>query len=253
MSEPFLTEADLATFKGSANEANWDAFVKSVGGEKISDLHPNATFENADYLFRERKVVVELKILETEFGNTEQFREKLRIFSERSFQKWGKSPLSLDSAVTGDYLKGFLELFRSPLARIAKKANRQIRSTKENISLEDHLGVWLLVNDNFRELPPTLMLGTLGRILNGSCSSIDAVIYLTNHYIVIPGDEYGRVLWAPLYSPSAPDGLQEFVNWLGREWFDFAETLGDPSDDRLEAETFSLAGSRAAGSKFPIS
>ncbi len=247
-----LTEENLAAFKSVATEPNWDEFVIGLSGSKISDLHPAPTCENADYLFPDQKVIIELKILEAEFGKTDQFREKARIFSSRSRAKWGKTPLSMDPEITADYLTGFVDLFRAPIARIGKKANRQIRSTKANLGLHDHKGIWLLVNDGFRELPPRLLLGTLGRILNGACSSIDAVIYLTNHYIVIPGDEYGRILWAPLYSPSAPGSLQDFVNWLGREWFNYAKAADDLYDYRQERDSISMAGARAAGFRFPI-
>lgn len=253
MGDKLLSKEDLFALKGSADEPNWDIFIRSIGGSKISDLHPNPSFENADYIFPNQGVILELKVLETEFGSTDQFREKARIHSERSLKKWRKSPLSLDATVSADYLKGFVELFRPPLARIAKKANRQIRSTKQNLNVQDYRGIWLLVNDGFRELPPRLMLATLGRILNGSCGSVDAVIYLTNHCVIMPEDEFGRFLWTPLYSPNAPDGLVDFVDWLGRGWFDYEEKLTGPFDDRQEGDDLSIVGSRAAGSRFPIS
>lgn len=166
--------------------------------------------------------------------------------------KYNKTPLSLDPNVSAEYLKAFIELFRAPLARIVKKANSQIKSTKQNLDYAEYRGILLLINDNLKELPPRLMLATLARILNGSCSSIRAMIYLTNHYVVIPGDEYGRVLWAPLYADAEGDGLVDFVNRLGAKWFNYCESLGQPSDDRQAGPDISLEGSRAAGSSFPI-
>ncbi len=154
--------------------------------------------------------------------------------------------------MTADYLKNFIDLYRSPLARIAKKANAQIKSTKANFGYEDYKGILLIINDGLKELPPRFVLATLGRILNGSCSSIRALIYLTNHYVVIPGDEYGRVLWIPLYADENDDELVSFVNRLGKYWFDYCEEMGQPSDDRQAGPDISIVGSRAAGSKFPI-
>ncbi len=248
----WISENDLTDQRGSATEANWDNFVEKVGGFKVSDRHPNPDFQNADYVFPEHKVILELKIIENEIDKTEQFVEKMNALSRRLQAKYGKTPLSMDPIVTAAYLKGFIELFRAPLARVAKKANRQIKSTKPHLGMEEFKGVWLLVNNNLKELPPNLMLGTLGRILNGAYSSVDACIYLTNHYVFFPGDEYARILWAPIYAADEPGDLREFVNWLGREWFNFAEELGDPSDDRVEGDEIPLEGSRAAGSKFPI-
>ena len=190
----WFSEGDLAEFNGFANELTFNAFVERVGGLRIDTLHPNLDVQNADYIFPDEKVIVELKTIETEVGNTDQFREKMSVINRRLFAKHKKTPLAFDSKVTAEYLKGFIDLYRAPLARIVKKANAQIKSTKHNLGYADHQGVILIINDRLRELPPRFMLATLARILNGSNSSIRAMIYLTNHYVVIPGDEYGRIL-----------------------------------------------------------
>lgn len=248
----WFSEDDLAQFKGCANEPTFDQFVERVGGCRIGKLHPAPDVQNADYIFMHDQVLIELKTLETEVGNTPQFREKMKVLSRRIYAKHGKTSLSLDPAVTADYLKAFIELYRPPLARIAKKANAQIKSTKTNFGYDNCKGILLLVNDGLKELPPRFVLATLGRILNGSCSSIRALVYLTNHYVVIPGDEYGRVLWVPMYADENDDELVSFVNRLGKAWFDYCEELGQPSDDRQAGPNISIIGSRAAGSKFPI-
>lgn len=248
----WFSEHDLAQFRGCANEPTFDAFVERFGGTRIDALHRDLDVQNADYMFAREKVIIELKILETEVGNTQQFREKMTVASRRIYSKYRKTPLALDSEIFAEYLKAFIDLYRTPLARIVKKANAQIKSTKQNLGYSDHQGILMLVNDGLKELPPRLMLATLARILNGSCSSIRAMIYLTNHYVVLPGDEYGRVLWVPLYADAERDGLVDFVNGLGKAWFDYCEQLGQPSDDRQAGPDISLEGSRAAGSAFPI-
>src|SRR5664279_4424437 len=93
----------------------------------------------------------------------------------------------MDPVVTERYLSGYINLFRAPIANIVKKANRQIRETKKHLSLEDHRWILLCVNDDFRELPPRLIMALIARILLGSYSSIAAFIYLTNHYVRLPG------------------------------------------------------------------
>ena len=248
----WFSEDDLAQFRGCADEPTFDAFVGRFGGVRIDALHPNLDVPNADYVFQRDKVIIELKTLETEVGSTGQFREKMRVAHRQVYSKYKKTPLSLDPEVSTEYLKVFIDLFRAPLARIVKKANAQIKSTKENLSYPDHQGILLLINDGLRELPPRLMLATLARILNGSCTSIRAMIYLTNHYVVIPGDECGRILWVPLYADAERDGLVDFVNDLGKAWFDYCEELGQPSDDRQAGPDISLEGSRATGTTFPI-
>ena len=248
----WLSEEELAQMKSCADEKTFDAFVESVGGYRIDKLHPNPDVLNADYVFPADKVIIEMKTLETEIHNSDQFQAKMQVVHRQLYEKYKKTPLSLDPEVSFQYLKAFIDLFRAPLSRIVKKANRQIKSTKEHMGYADYRGILLLINDNLRELPPRLMLGTLGRILNGSYSSVRAMIYLTNHYVLIPGDEYGRILWVPLYADAEGDDLVDFVNRLGTQWFDYCERIGQPSDDRQAGPNISIEGSRAAGAKFPI-
>lgn len=248
----WLSEDDLAQLKSCANESTFNAFVEHVGGHRIDTLHPTPDVQNADYVFLQDKIIIELKAIETEVGNSQQFRAKMTVVHRKLYKKYKKTPLSLDPEVSIEYLKAFIELYRAPIARIVKKANAQIKSTKQTFGYDEYQGILLLVNDGLRELPPRLMLGTLGRILNGSYSSIRAVVYLTNHYVVIPGDEYGRILWVPLYADAEGDGLVDFVNRLGKAWFDYCEQMGQPNDDRQAGPDISLAGSRAAGTSFPI-
>lgn len=239
--------------KGCADEPTLDRFVESIAGMKISTLYPHAAFENADYLFAADKVLIELKILGTEFGETEPFRTKLDELNQRITTKWGRSPLSLDPYVATDYLRGFIDLFRPILARVAKKANRQLRETKKRLGLDDHRGILLCVNDNFRELPPAYILQAFGRILNGAYSSVDAMIYHTNHYVAIPGSDDAHLLWAPLYSEAAPAALVDFVNTLGRKWFDFCERTHGPFDTKRETDCLpGMIHVKAIGSKFPL-
>ena len=246
------TEQEMEAMRGCATEPNFDIFVRELGGHKVSDLHPNPAFENADYVFHDQKVIIELKILETEIGSTHQFREKARILEAKVVKKHGHS-LPFHPQGMADFLMGFIGLFRAPLARIVKKANRQIRSTKTNLGYEDYCGVFLVVNDALRELPPRFVMLTINRILMGAHSSIDVFIYVTNHYVILPDDEYGRLLWYPIYSGREPDSLPDFVNWLGGKWTDYCARYGLPNDDPRKTEDITtIIGSRAAGSKFPL-
>ena len=146
----WLSEDDLAQMISCADENTFNAFVVSVGGQRIDTLHPKLTFLNADYIFPDEKIIIELKTLETEVQNTDQFREKMGIVHRKLHANYKKAPLSLDPNVSAEYLKAFIELFRAPLARIVKKANSQIKSTKQNLDYADYQGILLLINDSLR-------------------------------------------------------------------------------------------------------
>lgn len=250
-SDPPQVEQDWSNTKGIADEPNIRRFVKKVGGTLIDEAYPNPLFENADFLFEESKVLVELKILETEFGRTDEFEKKLLALGMKTALKFGLGPfLRLEGEAGRAHQEGLVELFRRPLARIAKKANKQVKSTKEALDLQEYKGLLWCVNDSFRELNPAAVAGLLGRILTGSGSSIDGFIYLTNHYIELPGDPYARLLWAPFYRDSDDEKLREFVNWLGRKWFDYCEAIEGVADDRIEGDELSIDGARVVRSPY---
>ncbi len=235
-----LDKINWATAKGIADEPNFDEFIRSVGGTRVDVLLPNPTFENADYFLSKAQVVIELKILETEFGGTPEFIAKLdALIQHYVIEKDLRGPL-LGQPYPRQFLLDMVELFRPPLARIASKANRQIRETKKRLGAARACGLLICVNDNFRELEPPTVLWLLSRILNGAYSSISGLVYLTNHHVRVPGSEYANLLWAPMYSDSAPDSLPELVNSLGRQWAEFCEQRLGKFDSRIETEEVSL-------------
>ena len=241
-----MESVDWAGVKGIADELTLDRFIKKLGGQKVSEIIPAASFENADYLFPQQKVIIELKTLESEFGDTNEFKSKLAALTER-FAREGKlgGGSFLGKPYPQEFVRAFIDLFRPPLARIAKKANRQIRQTKMQLNLGDARGVLLCVNDEFRGLEPQFIKGLFGRILHGSCSSIDGFIYHTNHYVDIPSSEYAHLIWTTMYADGTPGSLVEFVDNLGRRWFDFCEAEGVPADERVEGPYLCFDGARA--------
>lgn len=109
-------------------------------------------------------------------------------------------------------------------------------------------GVLLLVNDGFTSLGPDLVRAQVAELLVHSYSSIACFVYLTvNRYVEIAGSDEPKLLWVPAYSEHATPGLVEFVDNLGRQWFDYLETLAGPFTSREESAepTDALIGSRA--------
>ncbi len=234
---------DWTKERGPATEPNFDRFVYSVGGARIDQRFGPLTGENADYIFADQRVLIELKIIETEFGDTEAFVHKENSILETMARNYG-----LGAILRGEpgpvqfYTERKTELYRSALSRIAKKANRQIRQTKAALRLEGYQGILMCVNDSLRQLSVETVLGLFGRILNGSNSQLKAFIYLTNHYVNIPNHNYASLLWVPAYAHDTDDHLPTFVNWLGRAWFDFCEAENGPADSRIDGPDIDIAG-----------
>ncbi len=134
---------------------------------------------------------------------------------------------------TGDYPKWFypqfVRLFRPPISRILKKANRQIRGTKQHFGITTATGVLFLVNDGFTAIGPDMVRALSASLLVNSYSSIDCFVYVTvNRYVEIPKSDVPRLVWAPTYSDRAPDPLVGFIDDLGRQWFRFLESKIGP-------------------------
>lgn len=231
-----MDDEDYSKRKGIADEPNWQEFVKGLGGgELVAPLIARQGVKNADYLFRQARVVAELKVLETEFLDTESIRQKVLDAFNRFA---GADPEDQGSPLRHELLR----ILRAPLQRIVNKANRQIKETKQELGLVGWRGIIIIVNDGFRGLPPSFVMGLIASILDGkSYSSTDGFIYQTNHYVELADNPYAVLLWAPLYDPKADDDLVDFVNDLGRNWRKFSEAKDGPYDYSGEQETVDLA------------
>lgn len=226
-----MDEKDYSRRKGVADEPNWQEFVLGLGGgELVAPLIARQGIKNADFLFRQARVVAELKVLETEFLDTESVRQKV----VDAFNRYaGVGPEEQGSPLRRE----LLGIFKAPLQRIVNKANRQIKETKQELGLVGWRGIIIIVNDGFRGLPPGFVMGLIGSILAGkSYSSTDAFIYQTNHYVELADNPYALLLWAPQYAPKADRNLVDFVNDLGRNWRKFSEYKDGPYDYNEEQE-----------------
>jgi hypothetical protein len=235
-----------------AVEPSWREFVRSVGGTVIEDELPQTRgFKNADFAFFDSSVIAELKEIETEFSTAPAFRTGFDALMQRlitEHPEWRPALLGATDQYPTWFLPEFVRLFRPPLSRILKKANRQLRDTKAHFNIKSPTGVLLLVNDGFASIGPELVRAQTSELLLHSYSSIDCCIYLTvNRYVEIAGSNEPKLLWVPTYSERASDDLVEFLDKLGRQWFDYLELRIGPFTSRTEIsqEANILQGSRS--------
>lgn len=214
-------------------EDTWKNFTRNFGGKILEEeLKLPRSFENADFYFPDACCVAELKEIKTDFANSILFNEKYNTLLSKLFRnnpEWRPSLFGGDGKYPQWFLYEYTRLFRPHLQRILKKANNQIRETKDHFKIYTNTGILLLVNDCFISFGPGLIRAITSDILANNYSSIDCCVYLTvNRYIEIPGSNIPRLLWAPSYSDKAPDHLVDFVNSLGSAWFRHLETLIGP-------------------------
>lgn len=233
-------------------EPTWQEFVLLADGDVVSRLLPEPRiFENADFIFKNAGVIAELKEIETEFSKSGTFLKKFEELMNRILTEdpdW--KPLLFGG--TGKYPawfhEEFVRLFRPPISRVLKKANRQLRDTKKHFGIHSATGVLILVNDGFTAIDPEEIRALAARLLVHSYSSIDCLVYITvNRYVEFQGSDVPRLMWAPTYSDRAPDSLVTFIDELGRKWFDFLKGKIGPftARDTEPADSNSLRGSRS--------
>ncbi len=233
-------------------EETWDEFVHCCGGKRIADLlSRNPNFENADYFFESEKIVAELKEVETEFDNSKAFLSGYEMLIKRLISEdpsWRPEILGGKSNYPRWFYPEFVRIFRPPISRILKKANRQLRETKRYFQITEHKGILIFVNDGFTAIGPDIVLWLVCDILRHSYSAIDCFLYVTvNRYIEIKDSDTPSLVWIPIYSPQGEDLLHIFINDLGSKWFKFIEDkIGSFTIPLIQTESFDIIrGSKA--------
>lgn len=213
-----------------ADEPHWIEFVQGVGGALVAPLITRQGVKNADFIFPAYKTIVEMKIIESEIGLDNNMKERIYKISE----KYDSIP---QNVAWPKFENEISEILIKPLRRIVTKANQQIKQTKIELNLPAYSGIILLVNDNTRSIDANLMINIVAKaMLRGNFGSTNAVIYLTNHYVAVKGHPIASLLWVPMYRSDDDHHLSDFINWLGRKWFDYVEKEDGPFDGREERD-----------------
>jgi hypothetical protein len=210
-------------------EETFQEFIRKSGGEVIADLvSKSPTFKNADFIFKDAGIVLELKEVETEFSTSDPFvvgfdRLNKRLLKENPDWKLTDIGGNLKSYPIW-FLTEYMRLSRPHISRILKKANKQIRETKDYFKITNRKGILLFVNDGFTGVDPYLVQATASDLLTSDYSSIDCFIYITvNRYVALENSNVPRLVWWPTYSDHSDDSLVDFVDDLGRKWFRFLD------------------------------
>jgi hypothetical protein len=209
-------------------------FVKQFGGEVL----PGSDAESADFFFREFEIVSELKTLQADARL--QHATKLQTLADDWRRRglmiaYGRPRISLRT-LNPICQREWLRLLQAPIERIIRKANRQIRSTKQSLGCENAQGLLLVANDgNFLHTSPIDYMNLVARILQKKKSTgerqfshVSGVVYFSFH--VLSRDE-GMPFWVPGTIEATGDcRLREFLERLKAGWFSYVSKLrGQPT------------------------
>jgi hypothetical protein len=207
--------------------------VRDIGGIVLEDQLKNPSFSNADYWFPKYRVVSELKRLSEDLSEKEDFKQDI----SELYQTWVREKLVplAPSKVFRINTKNipdvctyqFLELIKKRIeSSTIKKANRQIKETKDFLNAKDAKGLLLLLNDGNLAMKPDLMMHLLRRILNKQCTSISSVIYFSvNPTASAPGVNKPVLFWIDALLPGREAVDTDLRETLKNSWFDHHSKL----------------------------
>jgi hypothetical protein len=168
-------------------ELEFDNFFKQLGYKCVSELiEKSPEFRNADYIKLSSKISVELKVIDKDFFTDGGVIHSLNAFIVK--------PVNINDNGTGQYTfklpdinrKGIPDQFEEPIRRILKKANRQLRETRNQFfNNENSYGFVIIAQTGFSSLNPLFTAKIVQKILNCEFSSIDGAIICTPYYNLI--------------------------------------------------------------------
>lgn len=211
-------------------------FVKGFGGEVLPE--PSDT-KIADYLFRKENIVAELKCLvldQTAPMNTKltqvvkdvvKQNENLLAFCDGKPLEIAKAPKEISDP--------WLDILTAPLEGIVESANRQIRSTKERLTLPTAQGLLLIFNygNPLHNRPKDFRL-LLAKVLRKKWPNkelrfthIHGVVYFS--YETVRTQEQDMSFWAPMQIQVALGDdmkpMEKFQKDLQQGWYAYVEKI----------------------------
>jgi hypothetical protein len=226
-----------------------DGFIEFAGGSRITDiLGLNVRTENADYFFRQENVVVELKILKTDFLETN--RDKLQAARNELLKKIKITPgmiLGTDKTYPRELFDAHFLILRDALQKITKKANKQIKNSKTLLNAPDAQGIVIFLVDGFYSVSPMLTIELLHEPVSRQYSAVDAFIFVTFRRKVtldLGDGPFDYFVFQPRYKPDFPESLPDFINRFGAQWFAYLQRLSGKRFNKhiLSYDPLGLAG-----------
>jgi hypothetical protein len=202
-------------------EAFFRRFVGRIGGQAL----PEHDSESADFFFPTDRVIAELKTLQKDarLEHARKLQELVNDWTTRGLIRiYGRVQLSMRT-LPAIPQREWLQMMQAPIETIIRKANRQIRSTKESDNLHSSKGVLLIANDgNFLHTEPVEYMGLVARVLakkepngNPRFPHIDGVVYFSYR---IPSRNEGLPFWVAGQMKPQDAQPREFQDRLRTNW-----------------------------------
>jgi hypothetical protein len=230
-------------------EDEFRRFVREFGGVVLKDtLEKSPNFRNADFLFHNEQVVVELKRLVDDKSVSAEILKKISA----KFRHWINlgmiGPVYGTTRVESRNLPQscqteLAEIFVPSVRRRILKANDQIKSTILRLNLRQYKGLVLLVNDGNYAIGPDGVMYFLNRILRNNFSCINSIVYMTvNVFGTSSFTDKDVLVWMPASRPQLQAVSSEFLERLFRGWLAYYERLVGQHVDLIDGNKEAAVG-----------
>ena len=185
--------------------------------------------QRADFFFRSRHIIAELKCLENDLAV-----KVGDLLNRRGIIFYGRLRINevIADRKDNDQLNSeALNLITTSLERHFRSANNQILATKEEFKLPEPLGLIIVINNGNEALEPNIVPFAASRLIMKRSANrtrfpaIHGCLYITElHHLrnlSIPGTQLSPVLNIVATHGQPYDALSTYIDWLIRQWCDF--------------------------------
>lgn len=205
-------------------EDTFDQVVRDYGGVVLKETLPKSpSFNNADYVFHFEKVVAELKCLTEDNVNSVNNQTKVQKVIKQWYDEGKIKTTEIDEStwqgVPKELAKRIYEIRTQSIRGRIKKANIQIRETKQELKLDDYIGLLILANDGIVSLPPAAFIHAAQLALARHFREITHFIYLTaNLFTHLRQTSKPTLFFIDVDMERGHKVDGHFIDRLGRNW-----------------------------------
>jgi hypothetical protein len=206
-------------------------FVEDFGGEIV----PEEAERSADYFFRQHNVVAELKCLVVD--QTADMSRKLDgiIDQRRAVSQPKAGPETTDERLT-ILFEALEKVLRAPIENLMRDANRQIRATKERLSIPSAHGVVLIFNEGnpLHAVSPQHFARLAGEVIQKPQAGerrfphLNGMVYFSFRTVETFDEQTQKYMsfWLPAQvRDDSVEEIKRFQDDLKRGWYRYIEKM----------------------------
>lgn len=231
-------------------ENEFAAAIAGIGGRRVVEALGRTNEENADFLFSAESFVAELKCLDDDKILDERIVEKASALYLKELEA-NRAPGVVFGTVrmtTKDFSEEFtsriIELYRVPIARLFRKADRQIASTLKAAGCVSGRGILLLANNNHSALDPWHLGYITNDILRAEAYPHihTAIVFAGNLTAGLPGSPARIDYWIEIPGVGHQKVEADFLTRLRDAWYrHVGRLLGVEMHQVVESDIGTLA------------